>query len=103
MNSYSLLINQVKSEIRPNKRMARTEVQTASWLQNLKERDNWKDLDLVGIYLKWYLRIYTGFIWFRIGISEHGNESSGSIKFARISSLLKTDSAPGRKAEDPSD
>lgn len=62
MNSYSLLINQVKSEIRPNKRMARTEVQTASWLQNLKERDNWKDLDLVGIYLKWYLRIYTGFI-----------------------------------------
>jgi hypothetical protein len=22
---------------------------------NLKERDNWKDLGAVGIYLKWYL------------------------------------------------
>jgi len=60
------------------------------WLEYLKGRDHSENLGVDGkVILGWILRkygrkVWTGFIWFRIGpvvgCCEHGNEPSGSTK-----------------------
>jgi hypothetical protein len=57
-----------------------------SWLENLKVGYLLEDLGVGGrIVLKWVIhtydmRVWTGFILFRIGSCEHGNEPSNSVK-----------------------
>jgi hypothetical protein len=56
--------------------------------ETLNARHNLVDLDVDGRVIlkvdlkKYSARVWTGFVWLRIGISggEHGNEPSGSIK-----------------------
>jgi hypothetical protein len=54
--------------------------------ENLYERDHSKDLGVdFRTILGWILgieggKVWTGFIWLRIGTSEHGNEPSRSME-----------------------
>jgi hypothetical protein len=63
---------------------------TKFWSENLQGSDHSEDLGVdEKIILEWILgkydgKVWTGFLWLRIGTSggscEHGNETSGSIK-----------------------
>jgi hypothetical protein len=63
---------------------------TKFWLESLKVRDHSEDLGVGGtiilktILVKSGFGVWTGFIWFRMGLMvgscEYGNEPSGSIE-----------------------
>ena len=55
------------------------------WMDNLKEKDHFVDLNLGPRILDWVLKYrmggaWTGLIWLRIGTSSVDNEPLGSIK-----------------------
>jgi len=61
-----------------------------SWYGNRRERDHWGDLGVDGCIIlgwisrKWDVGMWTGLGWPRIGISEYGNEPSGSMKCGKF-------------------
>jgi hypothetical protein len=63
---------------------------TKFWLKNSKGREL-QELGVGGRLTSEFLfekqdeKLWTGFIWFRTGTSEHGNEPSASTKCGRIS------------------
>jgi hypothetical protein len=61
------------------------ELHTGLRWRNLRQRNQFEDLELYGIILKWTLKkrvgmTWTIFVWLRVGASECGNEPSGFIK-----------------------
>jgi hypothetical protein len=64
-------------------------------LGKLRKRDQLGDSGLDGsiilaIFKKWYIGVWIGSYWHRIGTGECGNELSGSIKCGKLLECLKT-------------
>jgi hypothetical protein len=71
-------------------RMGRKGMHIRYWWESQTERDHYEDQDAgEWTILKWILErqdgvVWSASMWLRIGTSEHGNESSSSIKWWEV-------------------
>ena len=68
---------------------------TEFWWGKLRKRDQLGDSGVDGriilrIFKMWYVGVWIGSYWLRIGTGECGNELSGSIKFGKFLECMKT-------------